>query len=118
MSILFRSAHNPDHYERDLKQNADHQINHLADEVAHNLRFAAFGCSPAQRLETVQKELKMDRSYLSQEDFNREVATIEYRLPNRDLEIQRDRHGNVTGLDFNGANIYEKQNHVRRVSCH
>ena len=50
MSILFRDAHNIDHYQQDLSRNHDHRIGHIADEVAHNLRYADFGFSTKERL--------------------------------------------------------------------
>ncbi len=106
MSIGLRNAHNIEHYDHDLKTNHDHQIGHLADEVAHNLRFAAFGCSSAKRLEFAAKELDFDAQHLSKEDFNREVAAIQHRLPNRDLEIQRNKKGDVTHVRFDGSSIY------------
>ena len=118
MSILFRNAHNIEHYNNDLKSNHDHQVSHLADEVAHNLRFADFGYSSQQRLGYARTELNYDIQHLSKTDFNREVAAIQNRLPNRDLEIQRDKHGDVTGVCFDGINIYEKHHqHPHKHKC-
>ena len=106
MSILLRNAHNIEHYNADLNHNHDHQVNHLADEVAHNLRFAAFGWHTNKRLDFAAKELAFDAHHLHKDDFNREVAAIQHRLPERDLHIQRNRAGDVVHIDFNGKSIY------------
>jgi hypothetical protein len=109
MSFLLRPSHNIEHYNDDLNRNHDHQVTHLADEVAHNLRFADFGFSSQKRLNFARTELDFDAKHLTREDFNREVAAIQNRLPNRNLEIERDHHGDVTGISFNGEKIYEQQ---------
>lgn len=106
MSIFFRNAHNIEHYNSDLRHNHDHQISHLADEVAHNLRFADFGCHTAKRLAYAAAELNFDAHHLSKVDFNREVAAIQNRLPNRDLHIDRNKSGNVVHISFDGKSIY------------
>ncbi|CAN5546110.1 hypothetical protein BH10CYA1_BH10CYA1_19270 [soil metagenome] len=111
MSFLLRPAHNIENYNTDLNRNHDHQVSHLADEVAHNLRFADFGFSAEKRLNFAHTELEYDAKHLSKDDFNREVSAIQNRLPNRDFEVERNRHGDVIGIQFNGVQIYEQHQH-------
>src|SRR5690242_14320577 len=101
MSILFQDAHNIDKYDKNLAHNHDHQINHLANEVAHNLRFSAFGCHTADRLQYAKNELAFDSQHLSKEDFTREVYAIQNKLPNRDFQFKHDNHGNISSIEFN-----------------
>jgi hypothetical protein len=96
-----------------LNRNHDHQVNHLADEVAHNLRFADFGCSSQKRLDFARTELDYDAKHLTKEDFNREVAAIQNKLPNRDFEVQRNKRGDVTGICFNGESIYGQKHNQK-----
>ena len=106
MPNLFRGAHNLEHYDDDLSRNHDRQVSHLADEVAHNLRFADFGFSSAKRLGYAAKELSFDAKHLSKEDFNQEIAEIKQDLHNRDLHIHRDKTGHVNHISFDGKSIY------------
>ena len=106
MSILFRPAHNIEHYYSDLNHNHDHMINHLANEVAHNLRFADFGCHSGERLGYAATELAYDAQHLTRQDFNREVAAIQNRLPDRDLQIERSKCGDVLAINFDGQRIF------------
>ena len=106
MSFLLRGAHNLENYNEDLSRNHDRQVSHLADEVAHNLRFADFGFSTNRRLAHAATELAFDAKHLSREDFNQEVAEIKRRLPNRDLHIHRNHHGDVDHISFDAKSIY------------
>ncbi len=106
MSFVLRNAHSIEHYNADLQHNHDHQVNHLADEVAHNLRFAAFGFHSNSRFDFAAKELAFDATHLTKADFDREVSAIQYRLPGRDLNIQHDKSGHVTHIRFDGHSIY------------
>ncbi|HEY9757645.1 MAG TPA: hypothetical protein V6C97_20920 [Oculatellaceae cyanobacterium] len=108
MSIFFRNAHNIEHYNEDLSRNHDHQVNHLANEVAHNLRFADFGCHTAKRLDFAATELNFDAKHLSKRDFDQEVAEIAQKLPNRDFEVHRNKQGHVDHISFDGKSIYGK----------
>jgi hypothetical protein len=75
-------------------------------EVAHNLRFADFGCSLAKRLDFAATELNFDAKHLSRCDFDQEVAEMTQKLPNRDLEVHRNKGGHVDHISFDGKSIY------------